>query len=126
MVILDTSVLIDYLRRSEKVDSLLPEFIQLHQKDKTAISILTIQELYAGKSSKEMKKEQRFLKVVSLLEILPYTYETAKLAGEIVRDLGKPMGFPDAAIAATAILNKAKLLTLNKKDFHLIKNLKLI
>ena len=119
MVILDTSVLIDYLRRSEKIDSSLPEFIQLHQKDKTAISILTIQELYAGKSSKEMKKEQRFLKVVSSLEILSYTYETAKLAGEIVRDLGKPMGFPDAAIAATAILNKAKLLTLNKKRFSL-------
>lgn len=124
MVILDTNVLIDYLRRPEDSSSPLQEFIRL-QKDKITISILTIQELYAGKSSKEPIKEQLFLEVVGSLEILPYTYNTAKLAGEIVRDLGKPLGFPDAAIAATAILNKASLFTLNKKDFKGIKKLKL-
>lgn len=126
MVILDTSVLIDYLRRPEGNGSPLQEFAQLPSKEKQAISILTIQELYAGKSSKELKKEQLFLEVVSSLEILPYTYNTARLAGEIVRDLGKPLGFPDAAIAATAILNKAQLFTLNKKDFQAVKGLRFL
>lgn len=34
--------------------------------------------------------------------------------------------FADAAIAATAIINKAKLATLNKKDFQRIKELELV
>lgn len=126
MVILDTSVLIDYLRRPEEEGSPLTRFARFYSEEKQAISILTIQELYAGRSSREFVKEQLFLEMVSTLEILTYTYEIAKLAGEIARDLGKPLGFPDAAIAATAILNKAKLFTLNKKDFKGIKGLKLI
>lgn len=126
MVILDTSVLIDYLRRPTKVDSPLEEFIRLYQKDQLAISQLTIQELYSGKSSREVVKEQFFLKLVDFLEILPYSYEIAKLAGEITRDLKRPIGFPDAAIAATTIFYGGKLLTLNKKDFASINRLDII
>lgn len=126
MVILDTSVLVDSLRQLKNHDSILREFISLYPKAQLAISVLTIQELYAGRSSSDFKKEQLFLGVVNSLEILPYVYDTAKLAGAIVRDSGRPLGFPDAAIAATAILNKAPLFTLNKKDFKGIKNLKLI
>ncbi len=58
MVILDTSVLIDSLRQSKNHDSILREFIILYPKDKLAISVLTIQELYAGKSSSDLKKEK--------------------------------------------------------------------
>lgn len=106
MVILDTSVLIDSLRQSKNHDSILREFITFYPKNKLAISVLTIQELYAGKSSSDSKKERLFLGVVSSLEILPYTYNEAKLAGEIVRDLGRLLDFPDTAIAATAILKE--------------------
>lgn len=125
MVILDTSVLIDFLRRPGDADSPLAEFISSYPQEKSAISILTVQELYSGKSSRDTAKEQLFLEVIGRLEILPYTYETAKLAGEMGRDLDRPLGFPDAAVAATAILNKAQLFTLNKKDFQGIKNLEL-
>lgn len=126
MVVLDTSILIDFLRRPKSDDSQLIQFNRLHPTEKIAISILTIQELYSGQSSKDGNKEQLFLKVVNKCEILPYTYEIARLAGELVRDIKSSLGFPDAAIAATTILNKAKLLTLNKKDFHRINGLKLI
>ncbi len=51
--------------------------------------------------------------------------KTAKFAGGIIRDLSHPIGFADAAIAATAILNGFSLLTFNKKDFAGIKNLQL-
>lgn len=126
MVILGTSVLIDYLRRPDNINSPLLEFTKQYPKEKKAISVLTIQELYSGKSSQESKKEQLFLDVISHLEVLPYTYEIAELAGKIVRDSVTRLGFPDAAIAVTAILNKAKLFTLNKKDFQTVKKLKLI
>lgn len=124
MVVVDTSILIDYLRRPlEKTP--FKEFIKQNPAEKLSISILTIQELYAGKSSKESKKETFFLKIISKMEILSYTHGIAKLAGELTRDYNTNLEFPDAAIAATAVLNKAKLFTLNKKDFKGIKKLKL-
>lgn len=126
MVVLDTSILIDALRQFKGHDPILREFIGLDLEDDLAISILTIQELYAGKSSKDLQKEKLILAITSSLEILLYTYEIAKLAGAIVRDSEKSLSFQDAAIAATAILNKASLFTLNKKDFKGIKKLKLI
>lgn len=125
MVILDTNILIDFLRRPEQTNPPLAEFIKLYPQKTLAISMLTIQELYSGKSSRELTKEQLFLELISGMEILPYTYEIAQLAGEIIRDLGRSLGFPDAAIAATAILNKGSLFTLNQKDFQGIKGLKL-
>lgn len=118
--------MIDFLRRPEDSNTPLTEFISLYPKRKLAISVLTVQELYSGKSSREFTKEQPFLKLIGKTELLPYIYETAKLAGCLVRDSDKSFGFPDAQIAATAILNKASLLTLNKKDFKGIKGLKLI
>lgn len=123
---MDTSILIDYLRRPGKVNLPLEELTQLYPKERLAISMLSVQELYSGKSSRESVKEKLFLELVEVLEILPYSYSVAKLAGEITRDFGKSIGFPDAAIAATAILNKASLFTLNKKDFQGINKLKLV
>ena len=52
--------------------------------------------------------------------------DVAKSAGSIARDLDKPLDLADAAIAATAILNGAKLSTFNKKDFQGIKDLEFI
>jgi predicted nucleic acid-binding protein len=63
--------------------------------------------------------------VLELYQLMPYNYEIAKLAGEIVRDNKNLVEFPDAAIAATALVNEAELLTLNKKHFAGIKGLEL-
>lgn len=87
--------------------------------------MITIQELYAGQSSKIPEKESFFLAIMNYFKMLPYDREIAKLAGEIMRDVKSPVQFADAAIAATAIINGASLLTLNKKDFSGIKDLEL-
>ena len=126
MVILDTNILIDYLRRPQNTDSYLVQFTDLHPKEILGVSIITIQELYAGQSSKVLDKEQQFLQVISNFKILSYFEEVACLAGQLTRDSSKKIEFADAAIAATVVLNKAKLLTLNKKDFQGIKRLKLV
>lgn len=78
-----------------------------------------------GRSTKDSQKEQYLLATISPLKILPYGYETAKLAGEIARDLDRPIELADAAIAATAILNGCELATLNVKDFAGIDKLRL-
>ena len=66
------------------------------------------------------------LATISPLAILPYTFETAQLAGELSRDLNRPMTIADAAIAATVLLNGASLATLNSKDFVNIEGLELV
>lgn len=126
MVILDTDIVIDCIRQPGNKNTPLVKLLQSVKPQDVAISVITIQELYVGESSKEIQKEEFFLKLISKLALLPYDYKIAKMAGEIMRDIRPRIQFADAAIAATAILNKARLLTLNKKDFKGIKKLKLI
>lgn len=126
MVALDTSVLIDYLRRPQSTDSYLVKLLESKPHQDIGISVITIQELYAGQSSKNPEKEIFFLAVMKYFRILPYDSEVAKLAGEIMRDAKLQIVFADAAIAATAIINGTRLATLNKKDFFLVKDLELV
>lgn len=126
MVVIDTNILIDYIRRSNSADSYFVKLLKSKPSLEIVISIITIQELYVGQSSKITQKEQFFLKVINSLKVLSYDGRVAKLAGEIMRDTKIQVQFADAAIAATAILNKAQLFTLNKKDFIGVKKLILI
>ncbi|OGE38332.1 hypothetical protein A3B45_00800 [Candidatus Daviesbacteria bacterium RIFCSPLOWO2_01_FULL_39_12] len=126
MVVIDTNVIIDHLRQKGSSDSLLSKLLKQIELNEAAISFITIQELFAGQSTINKEIEEWILKIINPYQILPYTFEVAKLAGEIDRDSKNQIDFPDAAIAATAILNKTSLLTLNKKDFKGIKDLKLI
>ena len=116
MVILDTDIIIDHLRQPPE-KSLITRLLQRVSQKQVKISLVTIQELYAGRSTRDPQREKDLLTTITLFDILPYTYEIAKLAGELRRDLSRPLNFSDAAIAATAILNHYQLFTLNKKDF---------
>lgn len=122
MVIIDTNIVIDYLRRRDKS---LYEGLFEQEKETIGISLITVQELFAGQSINDTKEEEFLTTLFSVLKILPYTYETAQLAGEILRDAVDPIGFADAAIAATAIINNSSLYTKNVRHFRKIKNLEL-
>lgn len=98
MVILDTSVIIDHLRQSAE-KSLLLKVFRAHQEETFGISVVTIQELYEGQSTKNEEREKNLLSVLGSLEILSYTTEVATLAGVIARDLGKPIDLADVGIA---------------------------
>lgn len=125
MVVLDTSVIIDHLRQT-KQETALMKLVKQHPKEFLTLSVISVQELYEGQSTKDNQKEQALLAVISPLRILPYSYEIAELAGKIARDLSRSIELADAAIAATVIVNGSVLFTLNKKDFTGIKNLNLI
>lgn len=124
MVVLDTSIIIDHLRRPPK-ESILIGLFEKHADQVICISVISVQELYEGKSTTDTVKENQLLSTLSLMEILPYDYEIAKLAGKIARDSKNPIELADAAIAATAIINNADLYTLNQKHFQTIPDLKL-
>lgn len=126
MVVLDTSIIIDHLRQFSKKKSSLDKINKKFSKKNLALSMISVQELYTGLSTKDETAENLLLATISPLIILPFTYEIAKLSGQIQRDSADSIGFADAAIAATTVLNGASLLTLNKKDFQNTKELELL
>lgn len=126
MVIIDTNIIIDHLRCPKNKISLLLKIARCKPKESLALSVVSVQELYEGLSTLNKLKEQFLLATITPFKILPYNYEIAKLAGQISRDLGRPIELADAAIAATAIINNCELLTLNQKDFFSIPKLKII
>lgn len=118
MVVIDTNVIIDHLRQSERGETPLMRITRSITKENLAISVVTVQELYEGQSTKDRRREEYLLATITPLKILPYTFEVAQLAGEIARDCQRPIELADTAIAATAITFGAELYTLNKKDFE--------
>ena len=123
MVVVDTNIIIDHLRTVGEKDSYFIELSKNLPKDSLAISIATVQELYQGRSTRNLEQEKNLIATIAPLKILHYTYQIAKLAGQISRDTNGMVEFVDAAIAATTILNDAELFTLDRKDFHNIKGL---
>lgn len=122
-ILIDTSVIIDFLRQKNKEKSDLYRLV--FEKNQIYISIFTHTELYAGKSVWENKVAKEDLeKILSGLKIISFSSEQSLLAGEIRAKYN--IDLVDAIIAATCIIEKLPLLTFNKKHFKNIKNLKLI
>ncbi len=119
-VILDTSVVIDFVRRKDKENTLL--FNLPKNGYKLHISILTHTELYSGKRVwNSIEAEQDLEKLFYGMHILPLETEISKKAGKIRAQNNTTI--IDAIIAATAINHRLSLATLNLKDFEDIEGL---
>jgi predicted nucleic acid-binding protein len=123
MVILDTNIIIEHLRRPS--NSTYLRLVVQSSQQQFAISSISLQELYIGQSTRDSEREQYMIAVLGTLKLIPHNYEIAKLAGQIMRDSPKTITFADTAIAATAIINQCPLVTLNQKDFLNIPGLEL-
>jgi|TARA_Y100000294_G_scaffold165955_1_gene173929 hypothetical protein len=117
-ILIDTDVLIDYLRAKENAVAFLES-----QPRSMSISSITVAELYAGvRDGKERIILDDFIEA---FEILPLTTEVAQKGGIYRRDFGKShgVGLADAIIAATTEINNAVLITLNERHFPMLTNL---
>ena len=125
MICLDTSILIEYFRKTKKENSTLYKLANEHES--FAVSIITKFEIYCGCNSKEQLSfwEQLFLK----FRIFPFdeisNEEAVKIYQELKKD-NKLIELPDIFIGATAKVHKLKLATNNKKHFKRIKGLELL
>src|SRR3990172_7032187 len=97
MVVLDTNIIIDHLRQPSN-DSILSELSKKFSGEEMGISVISIQELYEGKSTINPTKESQMMAVISQLVVLPYDVDVARLAGKIVRDSKIIIDLADAAI----------------------------
>lgn len=117
-LLIDTDVLIDYLRSNSQAVDFLENLTQL-----LLISSITVAELYAG--VREGKERTALDNFITAFEIIPIDEKIATLGGLYRRDYGKShgVGLADALIAATANIKQAKLVTLNRKHFPMLTDL---
>ena len=114
-LLIDTDVLIDYLRANAAAVSYLEN---LH--DVPLISVITVAELHAG--VREGSERAALTDFMEAFEIAPLTKQIASAGGLYRRDFGTShgVGLNDALIAATAQVNNAELVTLNRKHFPML------
>ena len=123
IILLDTSIAIDYFRKKDKSKTL---FVQLaNYYTQFFISAITEYEIRSG-----IKPEQETFweEVLGQLEVIPFDSKIVAAATEINRLLkrkSKQTAIPDLFIAATAVENKIPLATLNRKHFERIESLEL-
>jgi predicted nucleic acid-binding protein len=115
-LLLDTDVLIDYLRGRPEAVQYIDTLTQ-----PLFVSAMTVAELYAGvREGKERSQLESFLRA---FEVVPIERKIAEQGGLFRRDYGKShgTGLADAIIAATAQSIPADLVSLNKKHFPMLK-----
>lgn len=121
MYLLDSNILIDYLRLHKPAIDFVDGLLEKHRN----IALITHFELIKGCEKKihEFKIGQ-FLKHFRIIHL---SKEISGKALKIYRTCrwGSNLDIPDAFIAASAILNKLTLITRNTKHFKAIPSLKI-
>jgi predicted nucleic acid-binding protein len=123
-VLIDTSVIIDFLRKDRKEKTLL---WQLLEQNTGKISAVTLFELLAGAKTEKHRYDVELL--TRHLAVLPFDNKTADNAATIFQELkskNRLVEFRDIFIAATALEHNLPLATLNKKHFENISTIELL
>lgn len=114
-LLLDTDVLIDFLRGYGEAVVYVRR-----QSDRIILSAIVVAELYAGVKGAE--ETTRLDDLASLFPVIPVTREIAKVGGLYKRDYGAShgVGIADGILAATAESQGADFITLNVKHFPML------
>ena len=120
-ILVDTDVLIDFLRGYEEAMSLVAV-----NSERIVVSSIIVAELYAGVRGGADGVEQGVLeRLLGLFRVVPVSSGIARLGGLYKRDYGKShgVGLADAIVAATATVEDAELMTLNVKHYPMFPGL---
>lgn len=118
-LLLDTDVLIDYLRGREKAVA----WLETTDED-LLISAITVSELAAGVRGEE--EEEALEAFLDLFEIVPLDRSIAYHAGRLrqVHGPASGMGLADAVIAASAMSREVVLLTFNLRHYPMVERVR--
>ena len=120
----DTSVLIEYFRKTDKEKSTL--ILLFDQGYDFSISAITHYEIYSGATPAQLPF---WTSVLGRAKVLPFDHAAAQVAVDInlaLKRKRKQIGIADLFIAATAISNNLVFATLNTKHFERIDELTII
>lgn len=125
IALLDTSILIDFFRKTDKRKSKFYELSDLYES--FCISVITEYEIFTGVNSDIQKSYwKEFLSRINIIPLDSETIQTAVAVNEELKKLRKQIDTADLFIAATALINDLPLATLNQKHFNRVNALRLI
>lgn len=124
IVLVDTSILIDYYRKTDKERSV---WITLVRQGYTfAISAVTKYEIYAGATPSQLAFWNSVLLAIAVLPLDEVSVDTAVSINSALKKKRKQIDLADLFIAATAVARNLPLVTLNRKHFERIDTLQLV
>lgn len=111
-ILVDTDVLINFLRGKNEVRELLT---QANIDGDLYCSVINVAEIYSGMRLKEKEETENLLAGIT---IIPVDENIARKAGYLRSSIkNNKQLLADCLIAASAILNNCTLLTFNVRDF---------
>ncbi len=123
VVLLDTSILIDFFRKKDKTKT---RFYQLSDTfGEFSISSITEYEIICGATESQMNYWKEFLQRITILSFDSSEVAKARLIYKELKKNRKQIAIADLFIAATAMANNLPFATLNKKHFENIEGLDL-
>lgn len=124
VIVVDTSILIDFYRKTDKTKSVWISLIR--EGYDFAISVITKYEIYSGATEAQIKFWDNVLEVIQILPLDEYSIDTAVSINSELKRKNKQIELADLFIAATAIANNMELASLNKKHFNRVEQLRLV
>lgn len=121
-ILIDTSIIIEHFRKSDKQTSTLYRIVDLYNLHLSTIAEF---ELWAGAT--DAAKRHDIETILKLCKILPFTSDVAQQASTIyqfLRPQNLLIDIRDIFIAATSLTFDLPLLTLNQKHFTRIPGVK--
>ena len=133
-LILDSSVVIAAERRGDSVTQLLRQVAAIVGNERVALSAIGLTELvhavYRAPVPLLREKRERFIRQLLLdMEVVPYTKDTALLAGKLdgqQRAHGITIPSMDLLIGSTALEYEYSVATVNLRHFRLIPGLNIV
>ena len=114
MILLDTSILIDFFKGKNKTFDILNSDV--------ATTVITYHEILSGLKHKKAKNEEKFFRrFFTEIEILEYDIESADKSSEIMSKLlsiGKAVNSFDVLIAGIALANGIDKIASRDNDFN--------
>lgn len=124
IVLLDTSILIDYYRKTDKNNTV---WISLIRQDYSfAISVITKYEIYAGANPSQRLFWGSAFENIELLPLNEICIDTSIRINEVLKRKNKQIDIADLFIASTALVHNLPIATLNLKHFERIEELTVI
>jgi len=124
IVLLDTSILIEYYRKTNKANSSWISLID--QGYEFVISAITKYELYSGATKGQMEFWDNIMTSIPIIAFNEACVDTALNINAILKQKRKQIDLADLFIGATAVTHDFPIATLNKKHFERIGQLFII
>ncbi len=121
IILTDTSILIDYFRKTDKGNSVLISLFD--QGYDFTISCITYYEIYSGTTANQLQFWKNLLQKTRVLALDEIVAQTAVDINIELKRKRKQIEMADLFIAATAVANNLPFSTLNRKHFDRIEGL---